>query len=353
MRYFLTLLAALALTACDQNTDTLKVGGKNFSESDHSRDRVDRPGPLCALPARVNGHAIIDNRYGAVLLVAAAAIFTADVSVLRFVSADVPFAQIIFFRSLCQLIIVAAWIAATHPGRFSSARWPKLVLRGVTSLVCWWLYYASFQMLDLALASVLTFTTSLFVVALAPFVFGERIGLSRGLSAVLGFAGVVIASEISGVRVEPGVLYGLGSAFAAALLIFQNRALARSEHTATIMFWIGLVASIGTFPMAVSGLSGIAYADAMLLIMAGTLATLGMLLTVEAYRFGEVSALASFPYLRILFALVVGYVVFAEVASWREIAGAVIVVSCGLFASSKERPLGTTPRPQEKETHHG
>jgi drug/metabolite transporter (DMT)-like permease len=148
--------------------------------------------------------------------------------------------------------------------------------------------------------------------------------------------GVVIASEISGVRVELGVLYGLGSAFAASLLIFQNRALARFEHTATIMFWIGLVASIGTFPMAVSGLSNIEFRDTLLLITAGTLATFGMLLTVEAYRFGEVSALASFPYLRILFAMIVGYVVFAEVASWREMTGAAIVVTCGVFAVRKE-----------------
>jgi len=286
----------------------------------------------------VTGQAIIDNRYGAILLIAAAAVFTADVSVLRFVSPEVPFAQIIFYRSLCQLVIVTIWIAATRPEWYFSPRWPRLVLRGLTSLVCWWLYYASFQMLDLALASVLTFTTSLFVVALAPFVFGERIGLSRGLSAVLGFVGVVIASEVTGVQVAPGVLYGLGSAFAAALLIFQNRALARSEHTATIMFWIGLVASLGTFPMAAGGLTQIGCNDFLLLITAGTLATLGMLLTVEAYRFGEVSALASFPYLRILFALVVGTFVFAEVASWREVLGAIIVVACGMYAGSRERP---------------
>jgi drug/metabolite transporter (DMT)-like permease len=194
-------------------------------------------------------------------------------------------------------------------------------------------------MLDLVLASVLTFTTSLFVVALAPFVFRERIGLSRGLSTVLGFVGVLIASEISGVRLDLGVLYGLGSAFAASLLIFQNRALARFEHTATIMFWIGLVASVGTLPMAVTGLSNIEFPDALLLITAGTFATFGMLLTVEAYRFGEVSALASFPYLRILFAMVIGYVIFAEVASWREITGAIIVVICGIFAGKNERTV--------------
>lgn len=79
----------------------------------------------------------INNRYGAALLVAAAAVFTADVSVLRFLSPDVPFAQIIFFRSLSQLVIVALWIGVRRPELFRSPRWPKLLLRGLSSLVCW------------------------------------------------------------------------------------------------------------------------------------------------------------------------------------------------------------------------
>lgn len=164
----------------------------------------------------------INNRYGAFLLVAAAAVFTIDVTVLRYLSADVPFAVIIFFRALSQLVIVAVWIALRSPRLFRSARWPRLVLRGLTSLVCWWLYYASFQALDLALASTLTFTTSLFVVAMAPFVLGEQIGLKRGLSTLIGFAGVILASGAHAFTIETGVLFGLGSAFAAALLIFQT-----------------------------------------------------------------------------------------------------------------------------------
>jgi len=292
----------------------------------------------------VNTPAAINNRYGALLLIAAAGVFTADVTVLRFLSPDVPFAQVIFFRSLSQLVIVAVWIGATRPALFSSRRWPQLVLRGLTSLVCWWLYYASFQSLDLALASTLTFTTSLFVVAMAPFVLGERISLIRGLTTVLGFAGVIIASEVSNLSIKPGVLFGLGSAFAAAILIFQNRVLARTEHTATIMFWIGLVASAGTMPMAAAGWADLSLPDSLLLLTAGTLGTLGMLLTVEAYRYGEVSALASFPYVRILFALTVGYVVFAETASLRELFGAAVIVICGLLAGDyRRRKIPVTP----------
>ncbi len=283
----------------------------------------------------------INNSYGAALLVAAAGFFTVDVTVLRFLSPDVPFSQIIFFRSVCQLVIVALWIGCTRPSLYHSTFWLKLVVRGLTSLVCWWLYYASFQTLDLALASTLTFTTSLFVVTMAPFVMGERIGMVRGFTTALGFVGVIIASNVSSLSMEKGMLFGLGSAFMAAILIFQNRLLARTEHTATIMFWIGLVASAGTMPMALAGWTDLTLADALLLLTAGTFATIGMLLTVEAYRFGEVSALATFPYARILFALTIGYFLFAEVASMRELFGAAIIIACGLLANRSRRSIAS------------
>ena len=115
--------------------------------------------------------------------------------------------------------------------------------------------------------------------------------------------------------------------------------LARTEHTATIMFWIGLVASAGTMPAAVAGWTELVLADGLLLLAAGTLATLGMLFTVEAYRFGEVSALATFPYARILFALAIGYFVFAEIASLRELFGAAVIVACGLLANGSRRSV--------------
>ncbi len=286
----------------------------------------------------MTGRVGVDNRYGAALLIAAAAVFTADVTLLRFLDPGVPFALIIFFRSLCQLIIVALWIGLCRPVLFRSSRWPMLVVRGLTSLICWWLYYASFQRLGLALASTLTFTTSLFVVAMAPFVLGERIGILRGTTALLGFPGIVLASGATGFTMQTGVVLGLGSAFAAAVLIFQNRVLARSEHTATIMFWIGLVATAGTLPGAVAGWTGLGLNDGLLLVTAGTLATLGMLLTVEAYRFGEVSGLATFAYARILFALATGYLVFSEVVTLRELVGAAIIVICGLLANRRHRP---------------
>jgi len=285
----------------------------------------------------MNNGEIVDNRRGAILLTMSAAIFTADVTVLRYLSPDVPFVLIIFFRSLLQLLIITAYIRLQASVPFTSPRWPMLVTRGITSLVCWWLYYLSFRKLDLALASTLTFTTSLFVVLLAPVVLREKIRGKRAIATILGFIGVVLASEIDGYGVDVGVLLGLGSALAAAILIFQNRLLVKTEHTATIMFWIGLVATIGTTPGAILGWTVVSTQDLALLCLAGALGTFGMLLTVEAYRFGEVSALAPFPYTRILFALGAGYFLFAEKVSAYEMSGAVIIVICGLIAGERRK----------------
>jgi len=279
----------------------------------------------------------VNNRYGAVLLLAAAAMFTADVTVLRFLNPEVPFALIVFGRSLCQLVILALWVAFRRPALFYSPRWPMLIVRGLTSLICWWFYYASFQKLDLALASTLTFTTSLFVVMMAPFVLEEKIGLRRGLTTVLGFLGVVLAGSATSLTINPGAIFGLVSAFAAAILIFQNRVMTRTEHTATIMLWIGLVATLGTFPGAVVAWTSLSVGDGLLLLAAGTLATLGMWLTVEAYRFGEASGLATFAYARIPFALIIGYFIFSEVATPSELVGATMIVICGLLANKRRK----------------
>ena len=278
------------------------------------------------------------NSYGAVLTVAAAAAFTADVTILRYLDQHVPFSLIIFFRSISQLLIVSIWIALRPNLKFRSPRWIMLISRGVISLICWWLYYLSFKKLDLALASTLTFTTSLFVVTLAPIVLKEKLGWKRLLTSLIGFLGILLASEMKGFNINLGILMGLGSAFAAAVLTFQNRLLISTENTSTIMFWIGLVTTIGTFPAAAIYWVNVGITNILILSLAGLLGTLGMLMTVEAYRFGEVSYLAPFPYTRIIFALFVGYFLFEEIASLYEIIGAIIIIICGFIASEKQQP---------------
>ena len=79
----------------------------------------------------MSNEGMADNLRGSILLIMSAAIFTAYVTVLRYLSPDVPFVLIIFFRSLLQLLIVTAYIKTQANAPFMSPRWPMLVTRGL------------------------------------------------------------------------------------------------------------------------------------------------------------------------------------------------------------------------------
>lgn len=283
----------------------------------------------------------VDNLRGAILLTVAAVFFTAEVVAIRLLEGRAADSQIVFARAIVQFLAVSFWIAAGNL-RLLRTRRPGLhLLRGLTSLLCWWLYYRSFQTLDLALATILTFTSSLFVVLLAGPVLGEKVGPWRWSMTVLGFAGIAVATlpNLGGeysADVPLGVAAGLGAAFAASALIFQNRILARTEPTITIMFYISAVATAGTLPAMLADPTPLTPEVLMLLALAGGFGTAGMFLTIEAYRAGEVSALAPFPYLRLVFSALAGFVLFAETPGPNTLAGAALIVVSAIVITRRD-----------------
>ncbi|RVT84178.1 DMT family transporter [Rhodobacteraceae bacterium CCMM004] len=278
-----------------------------------------------------------NNLRGGLLLAAAGLCFTAEVVAVRWLDPGTPQSQIVLARALAQLGAVVLWAAWVRAPLLATARPGRHLARGLTSVVSWWLYYSSFARLDLATATVLTFSSALFVVVLAGPILGERVGARRWILTLVGFAGVVLAAQPDGLRIEPGVLFGLGAALAMASLIFQNRILSRTESTATIMFYIAVVAVLATVPVAVAGWRPLTAGDAALLAVAGSLGALGMLATIEAYRVGEVSALAPVPYLRLVFSIAAGLALFGEVPGVATLAGSALIVVAALGVDGRRR----------------
>ncbi len=271
------------------------------------------------------------NLRGAILLSGGALLFALEIAMLRSLSGAASEPQVIFFRAISQLVLATIWIALT--GGFGMLRTKRMgmhLVRGALSLTSWFFYYASFKRLDMALATTLTFTASLFVVALARPVLGERVGPRRLFTTLIGFVGVAVVTKVASATFDPMVVLGLISAMCGGAIILLNRVLGRTENTLTIMFYIGVVTSIGTLPPMLWFWTPLAWSDLALVIATGSLGTLGMWLTIEAFRVGEVSALAPVPYLRLVFAIGLGYAFFAEVPEWSTIIGAAIIVAAAL-----------------------
>lgn len=279
-----------------------------------------------------------NNLLGALILAGSMVLLTIEAAIVRWVGPDVSLAQVILFRALAQIALIAAWCAAL--GRLPAMRTGKPLLhlaRGLGSLGNWVLYYYTFRHLDFALSTVLTFVTSLFVVVLAGPVLGERVRPASWVATLVGFGGVALAAGVGSVAIETPVFTGLAAALFGALVIFLNRTLTRSEDTLTILAYISIVILAASAPAAIIDWRPAPWTTVAVLLFSGLFGSCSMVCTILAYSKGEAAALAPIPYVRIVFAMIAGYAVFAETPTLRMLAGAAIVVGATLVVTMTEQ----------------
>lgn len=279
-----------------------------------------------------------DNVRGAILLVMATLVLTLEAGIVRWIGPEANASQVVFFRSMAQFIAIAFWIV--WKGQWPDLRSPRYMLhltRGLLSVCTWWLYFRMFQQLDVALATVLTFATSLFVVVLAGPVMGERVRLVSWIATFIGFGGIALASGFGSGTFTPDVAWGLVASAAAAFQVFLNRSLAQTEDTGTIMTFIGFCVVAASIPLAYLHWQPLAALSMAWLMLAGVLGALGMVLSIEAYGVGETSVLAPIPYVRIAFAMIFGFLVFREIPGLTTVAGAAIVIVSAVWAMRHEQ----------------
>ena len=80
--------------------------------------------------------------------------------------------------------------------------------------------------------------------------------------------------------------------------------------------------------------------EAVLLVLAGLIGGLAQIFITSAYRFADASVIAPFDYASMLFAIVIGYVIFDEVPTRPMLVGAALVILAGLIIILRERHLG-------------
>ncbi|WP_245870301.1 DMT family transporter [Teichococcus rhizosphaerae] len=266
----------------------------------------------------------------ALLATIAAFVFNLETVLVKLMT-EVPVATILLARTLGQVAwVLPAW-SREGMGLLRTRQPLMQGLRGVLSFVSWGLYYVGFARLPLATATVLSFTSVLFVTALAGPLLRERVGRRRWMATLAGFLGVLLV-------VRPGVLpigwplaASLGSALFGAGIVLTTKALARTERTETIMLYIGLIATAGTLPLALPGLAWPGWTNFLLLVGAGLLGPAGMHLWINALRLADASAVAPISYVRLIFAAAAGALLFAEAVDGWLLAGAALIVGSAIY----------------------
>ncbi len=214
-----------------------------------------------------------------------------------------------------NLLLLLVFLVPRH-GRelFRTDRTGLVILRGG------FLAFASLTMgmaltlMPVAETVAIIYIAPILVMLLSVVLLKERVGPAGWIGAAAGFAGVLLIVRPGSGLVPLGVAFAMANACASAAYHLTTRSLARTESAMAMMVWTALVGTVIFGAMLPWSLRGPVptWADAGLMLGLGALATGGHYLFTLAYREARASFLAPVNYLHLVWAAVLGWLVFSR-----------------------------------------
>jgi S-adenosylmethionine uptake transporter len=241
-----------------------------------------------------------------------------------------PPLQLAFLFTISAMGIIGLW-TLRQGGAALRPRHPRLMaLRALCSVVAGLGGLYAFVQLPLAEAYTILFTAPVIVTALSKRVLGERVGLQRWIAALAGLAGVLIVLRPGFREIAFGHVSALLAAFALAASSLIIRRIGPYESRAAmtlIPMFGGLLVTSLSLPFVYAPMRPL---DLGLCVIVGGLIAAGQFMLVNAYRASPASVVAPFHYSQMLWALLLGALLFGDRPDpWLAI-GASAVIASGL-----------------------
>ena len=274
---------------------------------------------------------------GVVLMTAGCLLLTLNDAVMKLLSGDYPPGEMIFVRGVFIAIPIALLVyraGGLHVLRVTNVR--GQLLRAMTLVASVFLFITSLRYLPLADAVALTFAGPLMMTAVAPWALGERVGWRRRCAVAAGFAGVLIMLTPGQEGLRWAALLPLGAAFFEAARDIVTRRLVVTESSVSLTACSAGLVTVGALATVGHGWQPMRAGDAALLALAGCCMGAALFLMTEAFRHAEATLVAPFRYSSVLWAMLMGIVVWGDWPSPTMLAGAALVVGSGLYILHRE-----------------
>ncbi len=275
---------------------------------------------------------------GIVLTALSYCLFTFHDAAIKTLVVALPVAQILFIRSL--MIIAGCFIT----GRRNLARRviaspvkKPMLLRSLLLLGAWLSYYNAARELPLAELTTLYYAAPVIVTVLSIPMLKEEVPLYRWVAVIVGFIGVFVACNPVGIGLTWPTFLALQSAALWAISVILLRRTALQEKTdvqmvisnSMLVFYTG---AMMPFLWTATDVTGMA-----LLALVGILAGLAQLALFEGMRHAPVSVLAPFEYSSLVWAFLLGFLIWGDIPRTGVFIGAGLIFSAGMIIIAFER----------------
>lgn len=275
-----------------------------------------------------------------------AAGFAGMAAIVRHLSATLPQTELVFFRNAMALLVLLP-LLTRQKASLSTSRFGLHLVRAGSGLLAMYLYFYALARLPLADALLLNYTSPLFLAFFATLWLRERWTKTRIAAWLLGVGGLGLVFHPSSAVFSLAGLVGLASGALAGLALTTVKRLAATEPTTRIVTWFALLSTVFSALPLLLGSKVLPQGEQWLWLLAmGLTGNLGQFGITLAYARAPASQVSPLSYTSILFAGLIGYLVWNELPNLLGAAGMLLILAAGILVS-REPPASRAQMPTE------
>ncbi len=256
----------------------------------------------------------------------------------KWLTASLPIGEILFVRAV--VVSIAILLIVWRSGSFAGlriGRFRNIGTRSVLAVGSTFLIVASLARLPLSEVIAILFVGPLFIAVLATPLLGERVGVHRWFAVLIGFIGMLIMVRPGTAGFQFAALLPVVAAMVAATRDIVTRRISVAETSIAILFYSMIALTLVGLATAPFGWQPMDGGELAIVILAGLLFGLGHYFVIEGYRYAEASVVSPYRYTNLIWAALLGFILWGEIPSVWVLAGTPLVVGSGLYILLHER----------------
>ncbi len=274
-----------------------------------------------------------DSMKGIMAMVVATLLLTLNDTVTKLLTEDYSVWQVLALRHLFSLGVIVPYIHF-YPG------WDEMRITNRAGMAARSMFFAAttvfivigFSVLPLALVTAIAFSSPIFVVAFSHFFTSEKVGSRRWLAVFAGFVGVLMIVRPGSAAFEYILIFPVLAALCAGGRDVVTRGLSKTESSISILLWSNLaVVAVALVATTLLGWKSITLGVAAFFLLNGLLSASAHFLIIDALRLGDASLVSPFRYSGLLWATILGLLVWGDFPDTWTLAGAALLVASGLY----------------------
>ena len=298
-----------------------------------------------------------NNPKGILFILTGMALFSIQDSLIKYIFEDTALYELYFGRTLTALILLALYLKTTSQKLVMKTYYPLLT---TVRVICFFFgfsfFYISLTYMSLAMANALFFSSPFFISILAIVFLGEKVGIRRWLAIIVGFLGVYIVLNPNFENFDYTKLAPVACALFYAISMTITKITSDKDSVYSQMFhlYIGAIGiSIIFFIFTGKGqfntfsdptlqfilrewFTNPTYSWPFILIM-GLVASLSFYFVFSAYSIASPSVVSLFEYSLIIWAIIIGYLLFNDIPTVRTFIGVALIIGAGVYIYIREK----------------